>query len=78
MYEDRKLILFSDETIVTGGLAGTAWITRQPNEKLEDNCIVNSVWKGKFWVFRGNFSADTKGPRLFWGNFYGIMNAERK
>ena len=76
-YDDWKLVLWSDETWVTGGLPGRTWVTRKPNEELEDDCIVDSGRKGNGWMFWGSFSGDTKGPSLFWEKVWGTMTGER-
>ena len=71
------LILWSDETWVTGGRHRRRWVTRQAREELDPTCVVDKVKKKRGWMFWGSFSGTTKGPCLFWEKEWKSINKER-
>ena len=75
--EEWRVILWTDETWVTGGRHRKCWVTRMPGEELEDNCLVDKVRRKRGWMFWACFSGDQKGPCLFWEKQWKSINKER-
>ncbi|KAF2183233.1 hypothetical protein K469DRAFT_711217 [Zopfia rhizophila CBS 207.26] len=73
-YEQWCLILWSDETWVTGGRYKKQWVTRRAGEELVDTCMVDKIRKRRGWMFWGCFTGDEKGPCLFWKKEWGSIN----
>ncbi len=64
--QDWKLVLWTDETWITGGRHIRAHVTRKTREEWEPSCVIERPKKKKGWMFRESFSAGLrKGPSLF-------------
>ena len=74
--EQWMLILWTDETWVTGGRHRKQWVTRRPGEELDPTCIVDKIRKRRGWMFWGCFNGGEKGPCLFWEKEWGMINQE--
>jgi len=72
--EQWCLILWSDETWVTGGRHRKQWVTRKAGEELSNTCVVEKIRKRKGWMFWGCFAGGVKGPCLFWEKEWGSIN----
>jgi ketohexokinase/beta-glucosidase len=72
--EQWCLILWSDETWVTGGRHRKQWVTRKAGEELYDTCVLEKIRKRRGWMFWGCFSGEEKGPCLFWEKEWGSIN----
>jgi transposase len=71
------MVLWSDETWVTGGRHRRIWVTRMPGEALDDTCLVDKVRKKRGWMFWACFSGSQKGPSLFWEKEWRSINKEK-
>jgi transposase len=71
------MILWSDETWVTGGRHHRKWVTRKVGEELDPTCVVDKVPKKREWMFWACFSGATKGPSLVWEKEWNTINNER-
>lgn len=74
--EQWCMILWSDETWVTGGRHRKQWVTRKPGEELNDTCVLEKIRKRRGWMFWGCFHAGVKGPCLFWEKEWGSINKD--
>jgi len=74
--EQWNLILWSDETWITGHKHRRTLVTRKVSEELNADCIVERVPRPKGWMFWGCFSANIKGPSLFWEKEWGTIKSE--
>jgi hypothetical protein len=45
------MILWSDESWVTGGKHRKQWVTRKADEELKDTCVLTKYRKRKGWMF---------------------------
>ena len=75
--EQWAMILWTDETWITGGRHTRTWITRRVGEELNPTCIVDKIQRKSGWMFWGCFSGLTgKGPGLFWEKAWKSINKE--
>lgn len=74
--EQWCMILWSDETWVTGGRHRKQWVTRKPGEELNDTCVLEKIRKRRGWMFWGCFHVGVKGPCLFWEKEWGSINKD--
>lgn len=74
--EQWCLILWSDESWVTGGKHRKQWVTRRAHEELNDTCVVVKQRRCRGWMFWGCFNGTTKGPGLFWEKEWGPINSD--
>lgn len=58
------------------GRHNKTWVTRMPDEEMEETCMINRVRKKKGWMFQGSFHGATKGPGIFWEKDWGKINQE--
>jgi hypothetical protein len=74
---DFDVILWSDETWVTGGRHTRTWVTRRQGEELDPTCIVERIQRKGGWMFWGCFSRLAgKGPGIFWEKDWGSITAD--
>lgn len=71
--EQWCLILWTDETWVTGGKHRKQYVTRRAGEEWEDTCVLTKHRKRKGWMFWGCFHGNTKGPGIFWEKDWGTI-----
>jgi hypothetical protein len=71
-----RLILWTDETWVTGGRHTRTWVTRTVGEEVDPTCIVERLQRKKGWMFWGCFNGNEKGPGLFWEKDWGSINSD--
>ena len=69
-----SLILWTDETWVTGGRHRRQWVTRKVGEELHPDCVLAKVQRRKGWMFWGCFAGGNKGPSLFWEKEWGSID----
>lgn len=75
--EQWALILWTDETWVTGGRHTRTWVSRRDGEEFDPTCIVEKIQRKSGWMFWGCFSGLTgKGPGIFWEKKWGKINKE--
>jgi hypothetical protein len=72
-FENWCRILWSDETWVTDGRHKRTFMTRQPGEGRDENCIVEKI-RRKGWMFWGCFHGNFKGPGFFWEKDWGTIS----
>lgn len=70
---DWCMILWTDETWVTGGRHRRKWVTRKIGEELHPDCVLKKVKKKTGWMFWGCFWGATKGPGIFWEKAWGTI-----
>jgi transposase len=74
--EQWSLILWSDESWITGGHHRRIYVTRRPGEELDPTCVIEKHRKRNGWMFWGCFNGETKGPGIFWEKEWGTIRAE--
>lgn len=79
--EQWRMILWSDETWVTGGSHRKVWVTRRRGEEFDQSCIVERHQKKNGWMFWGSFSGikyqgSMKGPAFHWEKEWGYIDEE--
>jgi hypothetical protein len=74
--EQWELILWTDETWVTGGRHRKQWVTRRPGEELDPTCVIDKVRRRRGWMFWACFSGSRKGPCMFWEKEWGTINSQ--
>ena len=72
--EDWMKVLWTDETWVTGGNHGRAWVTRTQEEEWDEATITERHKRKPGWMFWGCFAGITKGPGVFWEKDWGTIN----
>ena len=71
------IILWTDETWVTGGRHTKTYVTRKAGEEFEPTCIVDKIQRKSGWMFWGCFSGLTdKRPGLFWEKAWKSINKD--
>lgn len=68
------MILWSDETWVTGCRHRKQWVTRRRGEELNETCLPEKIKKRRGWMFWGCFNGSTNGPCIFWEKEWGSIN----
>jgi hypothetical protein len=74
--EQWSLILWSDESWITGGHHRKVYVTRRQGEELDPTCIIEKHRKRSGWMFWGCFHGETKGPGIFWEKEWGTIRTE--
>jgi transposase len=71
------MILWTDETWVTGGRYTKTYVTRKKGEELEPICVIDKIQRKSGWMFWGCFSGLTgKGPGIFWEKAWKTINKD--
>jgi len=71
-----SLILWTDETWVTGIRHRKQYVTRRRGEELHPTCILERTSRPKGWMFWGCFAGSEKGPGVFWEKEWGTISSE--
>lgn len=73
--EQRDMILWTDETWVTGGHHRKIRVTRRVGEQWDDTCLVDRIQRRKGWMFWGGFLGTRKLPGIVWQKQWGKISA---
>jgi transposase len=74
--EQWYLILWTDETWITGGRHRKCYVTRKACEEWDPTCVLEKHHKKRGWMFWGSFHGKRKGPGVFWEKQWGSINKE--